>query len=151
SKLYTYTKSTLNSPAKIKWNWSLLSQANLYPAVKSNKTVHVYKWSKPSTAAYDGCIEIEVKATQQWGNQKLKKPLGIPPGNVDVFANGLSLIKDVDYFIKWPMIVIVNRDINRSKTIDVTVRTYGFGDPRTNLPFEPQEVGFVKDGMLSIN
>ena len=151
SKLYTYTKATLTSPAKIRWNWGLLSQANLYPAVKSNKTVHVYEWSKPAGVVYDGCLEIEVKATQQWGNNKLKKPLGIPAGNVDVFANGLSLIKNVDYFMNWPMIVIVNRDINRSKTINVTVRSYGFGDPRTNKPFEPQEIGFVKDGMLSIN
>ena len=151
SKLYTYTKATLTSPAKIRWNWGLLSQANLYPAVKSNKTVHVYEWSKPAGVVYDGCLEIEVKATQQWGNNKLRKPLGIPAGNVDVFANGLSLIKNVDYFMNWPMIVIVNRDINRSKTINVTVRSYGFGDPRTNKPFEPQEIGFVKDGMLSIN
>lgn len=151
SKLYTYTKSTRTTPAKIKWNWGLLSQANLYPAVKSNKTVHVYKWSKPSNVAYDGCLEIEVKATQQWGNTKQRKPLGLPPGNVDVFANGLSLIKDVDYFMNWPTIVIVNRDINRSKTIDISVRSYGFGDPRSSKPFEPQEVGFVKDGMLSIN
>lgn len=151
STLYTYIKPTKTTQAEIRWNWSLLSQANLYPAVKSNKTIHVYKWSKPANVEYDGCLEIEIKATQQWGNRKLHKTLGIPAGNVDVFANGLSLIKNIDYYIQWPKIVIINRDINRSKVIDVTVRSYGFGDPRTNKPFEPQEMGFIKGGLLSVN
>ena len=151
TNLYTYTKATTTSPAEIKWRWDLLSQANLYPAVKTNKVLHVYKWSKPVNVTYDGCLEIVVKATQQWGNNKQRKPLGIPPGNVDVFANGLSLIRDVDYYMQWPTIVIINRDINRSPTINVVVRSYGFADPRTDKPFVPKEVGFVKDGKLSVN
>lgn len=151
SNLYTYTKGTFAKPATIKWKWGLLTQANLYPAVKTNKHLHVYKWSKPANVAYDGCLEINVKATQYWSKTKQRKALGIPPGNVDVFANGLSLIENVDYFMKWPMIVIINRDINRSKVIDITVRSFGFGDPRTDKPFAAQEYGFVKDGMLSIN
>lgn len=151
SNLYTYTKGTHGVPSSIKWNWSLLSQVDLYPAVKTNKTIHVYEWTKRVTDVYDGCLEFEVKATQRWGDSKQKRSLGIPPGNVDVFANGLSLIRDVDYFMKWPKIVIINRDVNRSKSINVAIRSYGFGDPRTNNPFKPQETGFVKDGLLSIN
>lgn len=149
--LYTYTKRTLTTPATIKWKWSLLTQAGLYPAVKTNKMMHVYTWSKPSNVKYDGCIELVVKATQKWGNTKQKKELGIPPGNVDVFANGLSLIRNVDYYMNWPTIVIINRDVNRSNVINIVVRSYGFGDPRHSKPFEAQETGFVKDGMLSVD
>lgn len=151
SKFYTYTPATKNSPAKITWRWNLLSQANLYPAVKSNKDLHVYKWSKKKSDKYDGCLELVVKATQTWGNNVERRPLTVPSGNVDVFANGLSLIEDVDYFMDWPTIVIVNKQINASEVIDIVVRSYGFGDPRRDKPFKARETGFVKGGLVSIN
>lgn len=151
SKYYTYTKSKPGKPATIKWNWALLSQADLYPAVKTNKTIFLYRWNKPATVEYDGCLEFEVKAIHTWSRVKQKKTLSLPPGNVDVFANGLSLIENVDYFLEWPKVVIINRDVNRSKVIDVIIRCYGFGDPRTGKPFKSAETGFVKGGMLSIN
>ena len=151
SVFYTYTKSTLTSPAKIVWNWNLLTQANLYPAVKSNKHLHVYKWSKKSTDVYDGCLELVVKASQNWGGTITKKALKIPPGNVDVFANGLSLIEDVDYFMQWPTIVIINKAINSLATINIVVRSYGFGDPRSDKPFKAKETGFTRGGVLSMD
>ena len=151
STLYTYIPRSHKQPAEIRWNWNLLSQAGLYPAVKCNKTIHLYQWSKPIDVAYDGCIELEVSANQMWNGIKTKRTLGLPPGTVDVFANGLSLIQDVDYFMNWPRIVIINRDINRSPTINITVRSYGFGDPRTNKPFVSRDTGFIQDGMLSVN
>ena len=151
SSLYTYTKSTHNTPATIVWKWSALTAANLYPAVRSNKIMNIYKWSKPANVPNDGCLEFVVKANQQWGNVKERRPLGLPPGNVDVFANGLSLIRDVDYVMRWPTIVITNRDVYRMSVLNVVIRSYGFADPRTDKPFVSKDTGFVKDGMLSIN
>lgn len=151
SSFYTYTKAKHGVPAQIKWNWDLLSQIDLYPAVKTNKTVHVYQWTKNATTKYDGCLEFEVKATQRWGNENRKTTLGIPPGNVDVFANGLSLVRGIDYYMEWPRFVITNRNVNRSPTIKIDIRSYGFADPRTHEPFVPQETGFIKEGMLSID
>lgn len=151
STFYTYTKATLTTPAQIKWKWGLLTQAGLYPAVKSNKHLHVYKWSKKSTDVYDGCLELVVKATQNWNGVSTRKALKIPPGNVDVFANGLSLVEDVDYYMQWPTIVIINKAINSSPTINVVVRSYGFGDPRTDKPFKARETGFTRGGVLSMN
>lgn len=151
STFYTYTKATLTQPAKITWKWNLLSQTNLYPCVKSNKHLHVHKWSKPKTTKYDGCLEVVVRASQNWGGTIQKRALSIPAGNVDVFANGLSLIEDVDYVMNWPTIVIINKAINASETIDIIVRSYGFGDPRTDKPFKAKETGFLKGGKLSVN
>ena len=151
SKFYTYIKATSRTPATIKWRWDLLSQTNLYPCVKSNKHLHIYKWSKQAGDKYDGCLELVVKATQNWGGVMTRRALDIPPSNVDVFVNGLSLIENVDYFMHWPTIVIVNKAINALPVIDVVVRSYGFGDPRTNTPFKAKETGFIKGGALSIN
>lgn len=148
---YTYTPGTKDSVAKIEWNWRLLTETDMYPAVKSGKYMHVYKWNKRASDVYDGCIEIVCKGYQDWGGVITRRELSVPAGNVDVFANGLSLVEDIDYFMNWPTLVIVNKEINAAESINVVVRSYGFGDPRTNHPFKDKDVGFIKNGMLSIN
>lgn len=151
SNLYTYTKSSPGKRASISWNWNLLSQMDLYPAVKTNKNIHLYNWSKSAAMEYDGCLEFEVKASFYWNKNLEYRTLTLPQGVVDVFVNGLSLIRNVDYIMNWPRIVIINRNINNTPDLKVTIRSYGFGDPRSVKPFVPNETGFVKGGMISIN
>ena len=151
SRFYTYTPRDKNKKATIKWNWGLLTQANLWPMVKCLKNIFVYRWRKKATDVYDGSIEIVPKAKYVWGNTVTYNRLDLKPGVVDVFANGLSLIEGVDYFMDWPTIVIVNKDINNAAVIDVIVRCYGFANPETNDCFKHNEVGFIKQGMASIN
>ena len=148
---YTYIPSTKTAEARIEWNWRLLTEIDMYPAVKSGKFMHIHKWKKTISDVYDGCLEIVCKGYQDWGGVVSKRALTIPAGNVDVFANGLSLVEDIDYFMKWPTLVIINKAVNAAPTIDIVVRSYGFGDPRTNEPFKAKDVGFIKNGMLSIN
>ena len=148
---YTYVPSTKTSSARIDWNWGLLTEVDMYPGVKSGKFMNIHKWSKTATDVYDGCIEVVCKGYQNWGGTVSKRALTIPAGNVDVFANGLSLVEDIDYFMQWPTIVIVNKAVNGASVINIVVRSYGFGDPRTNSPFKPKDSGFIQNGMLSIN
>ena len=148
---YTYIPSTKTSDARIEWNWRLLTEIDMYPAVKSGKFMHIHKWKKTVNDVYDGCIEVVCRGYQDWGGVITRRPLTIPAGNVDVFANGLSLVEDIDYFMNWPTLVIINKAVNAAETINIVVRSYGFGDPRTNSPFKSKDTGFIKNGMLSIN
>lgn len=75
----------------------------------------------------------------------------IPPGKIDLWLNGKALIEDLDYFVKWPEIVICNKEyLNRTTKQTVTVRCTGFC--RSDLTRESAaERGFVKHGALSRN
>lgn len=151
TSFYTYTAATKTEPASIFWNWQLLNDVDLYPAVKSNKHMRIHRWTKTEDEVYDGCIEIVCKDYQRWGNAIEYRPLDLPAGNVDVFANGLSLVEDIDYVMKWPTIIINNKQINSSNVINIIVRSYGFGSPLTNDTIKSKDTGFIKNGMVSID
>lgn len=75
----------------------------------------------------------------------------IPPGELDIMLNGWDLIEDIDYYVEWPQICIINKtklvpgDVQR-----VVVRGRGFCD--VNLQRDKStDVGFVSYGKLSHN
>ena len=151
---YTYTPGNNETDATLTWNWNLLDQAGLYPAVKTNAKINLYSSTHEVGQDRDGCVNVVVRARQIWSGEYTYRVQRIPPGQVTVFANGLSLIEDIDYYMNWPNIVIVNREINNSTTVEVIVRSYGcgYGEPgELARPFKPREVGFVKNGRLSSN
>ena len=80
--------------------------------------------------------------------------LPIPLGELDLFLNGHSLIEGLDYFVKFPKIVIINKKY-LNHPLDTTaqnihVRFTGFckQDLQRNLP---DDFGFVRYGLLSKN
>lgn len=147
---YTYTPGTAKTKASIVWNWSLLTQSGLYPAVKTNDKIAIHQ-TLATRADFDGCLNITATARQYWNNAYLVRTNSIPPAVVDVFVNGLTLIENVDYVMKWPQIVILNRWMAKNDSNVILVRSYGCGNPETNDVFKPREVGFIKNGMASIN
>ncbi len=78
-------------------------------------------------------------------------PIRVPYGELDLWLNGRPIIEGLDYFVKWPQIVIVNKEyLNPGLNQNITVRTYGFCKP--DLTREPKsEFGFVDHGILSRN
>lgn len=151
---YTYTPGNNDDDAKVIWNWSLLNAAGLYPAVKTNAKINLFTSTDESIAKRGGCINVVVKARQVWGGEYTYRPQRVPPAQVAVYANGLSLIQDIDYYMNWPTIVIVNKEVNASPIVEVIVRSYGCGMSIPNglaKPFKPRQVGFVKMGRLSVN
>lgn len=151
TNLYEYDPGGRNKLPSIKWKWNVIAQENMIPAVLNFKGMNIYEYQYGTDVQLDGCVNITLKAQHVSNVDNIYKPVEIPPGTVDVFVNGYSLIENVDYYMKWPTIVIVNRDFNRLKDAKILVRTYGFANPKTMQPYEPREVGFVKDGMLSVN
>lgn len=152
---YTYTVGDNTDDAKIVWNWALLSQAGLYPAVKTNAKIHLYTYTQEIGNERDGCVNLLIRARQVWAGEYTYRVQKVPPAQVTVFANGYSLIEGIDYYMKWPNIVIVNKTINNTETIEIIVRSYGCGmSPASGglaVPYKPREVGFVKNGRLSSN
>lgn len=151
---YTYVPGDNDNDASLTWNWSMLNAAGLYPAVKTNAKINLYSITHNAMDDRDGCVDVVVKSRQVWGSEYTYRTQHIPPGQVTVFANGLSLIEGIDYYMDWPTIVIVNREINNSPSVEVIVRSYGCGmSPNGGKakPYKPREIGFVKNGRLSSN
>lgn len=78
-------------------------------------------------------------------------PLYIPPAKLDVFLNGACLINNLDYFVDWPRVVIANKSyLNEQYVQNVTVRGYGICSDTLEF-VEPSEIGFVRNGRLSLD
>lgn len=75
----------------------------------------------------------------------------IPPGKLDIWLNNKALIEDLDYHVRWPQVIIHNKEYlvpGNEQLVDV--RATGFC--KADLTREPPaEVGFVKHGRLSRN
>ena len=80
------------------------------------------------------------------------EPIEFKPGRITLWLNRHRLIENVDYFVKWPQVVISNkRYLDQSKTDQsIVIACTGFADAAGER--DPQgDCGFVKFGVLSIN
>lgn len=78
----------------------------------------------------------------------------IPMGELDVFLNGYSLVENIDYYVDYPNICIVNKKFLKDPDNElqtVIVRTYGFPEYREFQRNEKEETGFVQYNKLSRN
>lgn len=77
----------------------------------------------------------------------------VPMGELDIFLNGKSLIPNLDYFINFPEIVIVNKeylDNPLTKLQNIHIRFTGFCNNKLELT-QCTDVGFIEYGFLSNN
>lgn len=99
----------------------------------------------------DGLVRFSVQAEEPWFGIVNRRVANLPPGRLDVWLNGHSLIENLDYFVRWPQVVITNKSyLNNNGTEYVTVRATGFC--REDMSREPiEDHGFVEYGLLSHN
>ena len=104
----------------------------------------------------EGYLKFDIESEERYfinGKEfKIKSKLDIPPGKIDIFLNSHSLIKDLDYYISWPTVLIVNKEfINQSKDKQlIDIRLSGLCD--YDLKLQPMaEHGFIEHGLLSRN
>lgn len=137
----------------LKWNKFLEDMANLHTCVKIDNVMNIF--TAPSLVPnFVGYIKFTVQTEVDWlGNGTfVTRPQKLPPAAIDVFMNGTSLIEDLDYYVKWPEIVIVKRPTVLPNAVNIQVRTYGLCQPTNPLSHnKPREQGFVKGGILSVN
>ena len=104
-----------------------------------------------SLAPQNGVLQFSVNATAVWGNVETSSLLYIPPGRLDLWLNNECLIEGLDYFVRWPEIVITNKQyLQQGQAQRIRIRGTGFCDANM-VRHQPKEVGFVRWGKLSHN
>lgn len=74
----------------------------------------------------------------------------IPPRRLSLWLNGHGLIETIDYYVKWPRVVITNKEYLVAGKQSLVVMAEGFC--QADMSFEPQpDFGFVEHGLLSMN
>ena len=76
-----------------------------------------------------------------------------PMGQMDIILNGHSLIKDLDYFVNFPEVIIVNKEYLVDAQIQdqkIHIRFCGFATRQLEMAAEG-DIGFVEHGLLSNN
>lgn len=132
---------------KVTW---LVDLEEYYPLVRSNRNILTYDLK---LRALDGLLRFSLDSVQKRNGVTGTYVMQIPMGELDLWLNGHSLIEDIDYFVNFPEIVIVNKAYLKDvETIDqrITVRSTGFcnADMKRN---KTKDVGFVEYGLLSHN
>ena len=147
SPYVSYVVPPDGSTPYVQWNYNLLSQSNLYPGTRFANTVNVHT-PNFALSSFTGVFSYDIGRITNGAYS----PLQVPPGHIDVYMNGLLLIHNLDYYYaNAGSIVIVRKPSTTVDLTKITIRFYGFANPKTNKPFEPRDVGFVKNGLLSVN
>ena len=118
--------------------------------VRSDRNVLVYDID---LQPYDGVYDLVLQQVQNKTGSDQSYEMVIPPGTIDVFFNKRLLIEGLDYFVKFPKIVIVNKEylnLPSTNAQKVTVRCRGFCKSDLSR-WVPEDIGFVQYGMLSRN
>lgn len=161
SELYSITEVDPSNPAAgltLSWNTALLDADNLRGCWKVGGFIQHHEVSRVAEKGYIYCsLSTDDSLTFDAGNGGggfNPRPIDtIPPGVIDVFLNNKPLIRDVDFIVKWPGIMIT-RSLSSDyidENISLLIRSYGFCNPETMTDYPPRERGWVKGGMLSVD
>ena len=134
---HTVTVNAATEITTIAWDYTRLQQANLYPAVRVGGFVKHMVYT-PTSSNYAGWLSVSLSEK-------------IPSGVIDIFMNGQSLIRNIDYTVEWPTVYIVKTPNIPIDDVNVLIRHYGFCSPIDMQPLPLREVGFVRDGMVSVD
>lgn len=119
-----------------------------YPAFVSDKTFLSYSLK---LTPHNGVYQFNVRDRRRVDNDLVWMDTTIPTRRLDVWLNGRWLVRDVDFFVKWPKVVITNKEfLKDAPEQDIVLRATGFCKEDMTLE-EPREVGFVVNGYLSAN
>lgn len=81
-------------------------------------------------------------------------PVQIPFAQLDIWLNGRALIENLDYYVQWPEVCLINKEYLNPNAVDgaqrISVRAYGHCAQELTRA-EPAEFGFVTTGLLSKN
>jgi hypothetical protein len=133
---------------KIRW---LDNTIDPYIRVRHNSSFYKNDYDIDLT---DGKMEIVLQISEDRNGFEFVKNMTVPLGEMDLFLNGYSLIKDLDYFVDFPRVIITNKKFLLNSDITtkqkVHVRMTGFCDSDFKLT-QKRDYGFVEHGFLSNN
>lgn len=137
----------------VSWDWAALSEYNLFPCVRIGGYMQCV--TLPQIAidrdSYLGYLAFTVESSLNWINGIETKTQTLATGTIDVFMDGEVLHHGLDFYVKWPVVVIVKKPKTDVMNTQIIYRAYGFCDKVTMQPVAPRELGFVKGKILSVN
>jgi len=105
--------------------------------------------------ARDGLMIFSVQSEEANEYEPANRVEAVPYGKLDLWLNRRPLIEGIDYVVKWPQVVICNKEFLRlADTQLVTIRCTGLPMVDASGKFYrqlPLDVGFVQYGQLSRN
>lgn len=105
--------------------------------------------------ARDGLMIFSIQSEETSQYEPANRVEPVPYGKLDLWLNKRSLIEGIDYVVRWPQVVICNKEFLVSGTWQtVDIRCTGLPMVDENGGFVrqlPLDVGFVKYGQLSRN
>ena len=132
------------------YKWLDTSQT-LYPMVRSDK-LFISRDIELDVA--DGQMQFTLQAMTHVNGNIADSAMQIPMGQLDIFLNGRSLIKDLDYFVNFPQVMIVNKKYLKrpiaSNKQKVHIRFTGLCDKDMQITSDGN-VGYIEHGYLSNN
>lgn len=152
SDFYTYTAQGPNGKPVLTWNKETLDNSGLYPCVKTGKYTHMFI-TRDIANTWTGYMSVTVKSDVNFQGVQGLRNQRLEPGVIDVMVNGITMIEGLDYIVKWPTIVIANKQIRPIdyKAAEVVVRSRGWCNPTNMKHYAPRDIGWIKDGLLSFN
>jgi hypothetical protein len=119
-----------------------------YTCLKSDSKVLCYDFTQDQS---DYLINFTIANEETHSSITTIKALDIAPGNIDIWLNGKYLIEGLDYIMRWPDIVICNKEyLIDNQLQNFTVRATGFCTSDMK-PEVPDEFGFIINGVMSRN
>ncbi|MBE0438139.1 MAG: hypothetical protein IBX57_00030 [Gammaproteobacteria bacterium] len=128
----------------------LVDRDTTWSALRTDDGFLVRKFQDSFT---DGILRFTIKAMDRVQEETVEVLSHIPPAKLEVFLNGHPLIENLDYFVKWPEVIISNKEYLKPDLDieqDIVVRCLGFcTDDLQRLP--ANDFGYVENGILSAN
>ena len=143
----TGTDSYFLQNNKIKW---VDQNIDPYIRVRSNHTFLSYELNLQANI---GLIKFDIDNIENREGITAERVMQVPMGELDIFLNGKSLIKGLDYNVNFPEVVIFNKEYLINPLTDfqnIHIRFTGFCDKDLNLT-HVDDYGFIKHGFLSNN
>lgn len=100
----------------------------------------------------EGLLSFNITSERLVNGNPVQQNLEVPLGELDIYLNGKALIQDLDYQLKFPMVVIRNKEYldQQVNTQQVVLRNKGLC--RTDqTQSDCREYGFVVNGRLSVD
>jgi hypothetical protein len=100
-----------------------------------------------------GAITFNLSHMQDVDGSMVDSIMQIPMGELKVFLNGRSLVRDLDYHVDFPVVTIVNKDYLVNQNTTQQKIDYVFtGLCSSDLEFSTYaENGFIRNGFLSVD
>jgi len=131
--------------------WNLDGKAWLC-VVRNNKNFLAYDIELD---ARDGLMIFSVQSEEANEYEPANRVEAVPYGKLDLWLNRRPLIEGIDYVVRWPQVVICNKEFLRlADTQLVSIRCTGLPMVDAEGKFYrqlPLDVGFVQYGQLSRN